>query len=48
MSLQHSAKGSTWKDHKYIKRVNGTYFYPKGYKGGHQSENTSGKELEDW
>ena len=48
MNLQHSAKGSTWKDHKYIKRVNGTYFYPKGYKGGHQSENTSGKELEDW
>lgn len=30
----HSAKGSTWEDHKYIKRVNGTYYYPDGYEGG--------------
>lgn len=27
--LSHSKKGSTWKDHKYIKKVDGTYYYPK-------------------
>lgn len=32
--LFHSAKGSTWEDHKYIKRINGTYYYPDSYKGG--------------
>lgn len=26
--LEHSAKGSTWKHHKYIKIVNGRYIYP--------------------
>lgn len=26
--LQHSPKGTTWKDHKYIKKVNGRYVYP--------------------
>lgn len=30
----HSAKGSTWDDHKYIKRVDGTYYYPDSYEGG--------------
>lgn len=33
MHLEHSAKGSTWEEHKYIKRVNGTY-YPDSYEGG--------------
>lgn len=32
--ISHSAKGSTWKDHKYIKIINGLYFYPDEYKGG--------------
>lgn len=32
--LSHSAKGSTWKEHKYIKRLNGTYYYPDNYEGG--------------
>lgn len=32
--LFHSAKGSTWEEHKYIKRLNGTYYYPDSYKGG--------------
>lgn len=32
--LEHSAKGSTWEEHKYIKRLNGTYYYPDSYKGG--------------
>lgn len=27
--LMHSAKGSTWKNHKYIKKVNGVYYYAK-------------------
>ena len=26
--IQHSAEGSSWKKHKYIKRVDGTYYYP--------------------
>lgn len=30
--LSHSAKGSTWKKHKYIKKENGRYYYPS--KGG--------------
>lgn len=34
MYLFHSAKGSTWEEHKYIKRLNGTYYYPDSYKGG--------------
>lgn len=33
-SLAHSAKGSTWEDHKYVKRIDGTYYYPDGYEGG--------------
>lgn len=32
--LEHSAKGSTWEEHKYIKRINGTYYYPDSYEGG--------------
>lgn len=32
--LLHSAKGSTWEKHKYIKRINGTYYYPDNYEGG--------------
>lgn len=36
--LSHSAKGSVWEDHKYVKRVNGTYYYPNGYEGGRTME----------
>ena len=32
--LEHSAKGTTWKDHIYIKRIDGTYYYPDSYEGG--------------
>lgn len=32
--ISHSAKGSTWEKHKYIKVLNGRYFYPDSYKGG--------------
>lgn len=34
LSLCHSAKGSTWEKHKYVKVVNGNYYYPNGYSGG--------------
>lgn len=27
--IMHSPKGTTWKDHKYIKKVNGIYYYAK-------------------
>lgn len=27
VTLAHSAKGSEWKDHKYIRKKNGTYYY---------------------
>lgn len=33
-ALVHSAKGSTWEEHKYIKRIDGTYYYPDSYEGG--------------
>lgn len=32
--VAHSAKGSTWDEHKYILRKNGTYYYPDSYEGG--------------
>lgn len=35
----HSAKGSTWEDHKYIKRIDGTYYYPDSYQGGRHLPN---------
>lgn len=38
-SLCYSAKGSEWKNHKYIKRINGTYYYPDDYEGGRHLPN---------
>lgn len=32
--ILHSAKGSEWKKHIYIKRDDGKYYYPDSYKGG--------------
>lgn len=29
MVIVHSAKGSTWKNHKYIKKIQGRYYYAK-------------------
>lgn len=34
LALSHSAKGTTWEKHKYIKRKDGTYYYPDDYEGG--------------
>lgn len=54
--LSHSAKGSTWKEHKYIKRIDGTYYYPDSYEDGRhlpkKKEEAGGggseEKLEDW
>lgn len=32
--ISHSAKGSEWENHKYIKKINGDYYYPSGYTNG--------------
>lgn len=32
--LEHSAKGSTWEEHKYVKVIDGVYYYPVGYENG--------------
>lgn len=43
--LEHSAKGSTWEEHKYIKRIDGTYYYPDSYEGGrHISDMENGDD----
>lgn len=43
--LMHSAKGSEWEDHLYIKRIDGTYYYPDSYKGGrHLPKGESGSD----
>lgn len=44
--LVHSAKGSTWEDHKYIKKVDGTYYYPDNYEGGRHLPESSDKKEE--
>lgn len=45
--LFHSAKGSTWEEHKYIKRIDGTYYYPDNYEGGrHLPDSSTDKEPE--
>lgn len=38
--IKHSAKGSEWKKHKYIKKENGVYYYPISYKGGRHLVNS--------
>lgn len=45
--LVHSAKGSTWVDHKYIKRLNGTYYYPDNYEGGRHLPNGDSKDVDE-
>lgn len=44
--LSHSAKGTTWKNHKYIKVENGRYFYPKSNNQG--GINAHGKKRNNW
>lgn len=46
--LQHSSEGSSWNKHKYIKRVDGTYYYPDSYEGGrHLPDGEKEKSIED-
>ena len=46
--LQHSSEGSSWKKHKYLKRVDGTYYYPDTYEGGrHLPDGEKEKSMED-
>lgn len=33
-NISHSAKGSVWDDHKYVKKIDGVYYYPVGYEDG--------------
>lgn len=41
--LSHSAKGSEWEDHKYVKKINGIYYYPVGYEDGRTIDSLSNK-----
>lgn len=46
--LEHSANGSTWENHKYIKRIDGTYYYPDSYEGGrHLPDGEKGDDSSD-
>lgn len=42
--LAHSAKGSSWKKHKYVKVIDGVYYYPIGYTKGRTVETLDSKE----
>lgn len=46
LKVVHSAKGSTWEEHKYVKRIDGTYYYPKGYEGGRTIDTLEKQEEE--
>lgn len=41
--LAHSAKGSSWEKHKYVKVEDGKYYYPDGYEGGRNIGNSNEK-----
>lgn len=46
-SILHSAKGSEWEKHKYIKKLNGDYYYPDSYEGGRHLDSSDGEEKDD-
>lgn len=46
LNIFHSAKGSTWENHKYIKRIDGTYYYPDNYEGGRHLSSLSSENGE--
>lgn len=37
-----SAKGSTWESHKYLKKIDGDYYYPSGYTKGRTVDSLKG------
>ena len=42
--LSHSAKGSEWEEHKYVKKIDGAYYYPVGYEDGRTIDSLSDKD----
>lgn len=42
--LRHSAKGSEWEDHKYVKKIDGVYYYPVGYEDGRTIDSLKGEK----
>lgn len=42
--LDHSAKGSEWEDHKYVKKIDGVYYYPVGYEDGRTIDSLKGEK----
>lgn len=44
--LIHSAKGSEWTKHKYVKKIDGVYYYPVGYTKGRTVDSASAKKAE--
>lgn len=46
--IKHSAKGSEWENHKYVKKIDGVYYYPVGYEDGRTIDSIeSDKDLKD-
>lgn len=45
--LYHSAKGSEWEDHKYVKKIDGVYYYPVGYEDGRTIDSLSDKSKKE-
>lgn len=43
--ISHSAKGSEWEKHKYVKKIDGKYFYPDSYEGGRHVGTEKSKAL---
>lgn len=46
--LQHSAKGTTWKDHKYIKKIGDTYIYAKKAAIAERNSKNARKDFEKY
>lgn len=45
--LRHSAKGSVWENHKYVKKIDGVYYYPVGYEDGRTIDELSDRKKKD-
>lgn len=46
--LRHSAKGTTWGNHKYISIVNGRYIYPEQKTNTRSSQSSSNSGWSKW
>lgn len=46
--LSHSAKGSHWKEHKYLKVVNGIYTYPKRKKEKYLARKEAAENIDEY